>query len=93
MLLNNGLYSRSHQVILTYYVVSFPSLESSYCTNSGMCDVYMMYKYDVISNGKIKKGKCQLGDAKKKYDYSSYMSKNIQNKQLNEISTKMIHKI
>ena len=62
--MNNGLYSRSHQVILTYYVVSFPSLESSYCTNSGMCDVYMMYKYDVISNSKIKKGKCQVGDAK-----------------------------
>ena len=58
-----------------------------------MCDVYMMYKYDVISNGKIKKGKCQLGDAKKKYDYSSFMCFNFQNKQLNEINVNMIHKM
>ena len=58
-----------------------------------MCDVYMMYKYDVISNGKIKKGKCQLGDAKKKYDYSSYRSKNFKDKHLNEINIVMIQKI
>ena len=80
-------------MILTYYVVSFPSLRSSYSTNSGMCDVYMMYKYDVISNGNIKKGECQSGDAKKKYDYSSFMCFNFQNKKSNEIKLNMIHKI